>query len=61
MPMVKAMTITVDSLLPRSKLDCDGHYNMAVKGLDIVVTLGMFPNSSTPQMDGWGGIYRLTI
>ena len=37
MPMVMAMTITVDSLLPRPKLDCDGCYDVAVKGLNIVV------------------------
>ena len=61
MMTVKAMTIIVDSLLLRLKLDYDGAYDMAVKGLDIVVTLGMFPNSSTPQMAGWGGIYSLTI
>ena len=35
--MVMAMTITVDSLLPRPKLDCDGCYDVAVKGLNIVV------------------------
>ena len=31
MPTVKAMTITVDSLLPRPKLDSDVAYDMAVK------------------------------
>ena len=32
-----AMTITVDSLLPRLKLDCDGGYDVAMKGLSVVV------------------------
>ena len=36
MPTVKAMTITVDSLLPRPKLDCDWGYDVAVKGLNVV-------------------------
>jgi len=31
------MTITVDSLLLRPKLDCDGGYDMAVKGASVVV------------------------
>jgi len=34
---VMAMTITVDSLLPRPKLDCDRGYDVAVKGLSVVV------------------------
>ena len=38
MVMVKAMTITVDSLLPRPKCGYDGVYNVAVKGLSVVVT-----------------------
>jgi hypothetical protein len=37
MPTVKAMTITVDSLLPRPKLDCDVGYDAAVKGMSVVV------------------------
>jgi hypothetical protein len=37
MPMVKAMTITVDSLLPRPKLDYDVCYDAAVKGASVVV------------------------
>ena len=37
MPTVMAMTISVDSLLPRPKLDCDGGYNVAMKGLSVVV------------------------
>jgi hypothetical protein len=37
MLMVKAMTITVDNLLPRSKLDYDRGYDVAVKGLNVVV------------------------
>ena len=36
-PTVMAMTITADSLLPRSKCDCDGSYDMAVKGPNVVM------------------------
>ena len=35
--MVWAMTITVDSLLPRLKLNCDVGYDVAVKGASVVV------------------------
>ena len=38
MMTVKAMTIIVDSLLPRPKLDCDEGYDMAMKGSSVVVT-----------------------
>jgi hypothetical protein len=34
---MEAMTMTVDSLLPRLKLDCDGSYDVVVKGLNVVV------------------------
>ena len=37
MLMVKAMTIIVDSLLPRPKLDYDVGYDVAVKGASVVV------------------------
>ena len=37
MPTVKAMTITVDSLLPRPKLDYDMGYDAAIKGASVVV------------------------
>jgi hypothetical protein len=37
MPTVKAMTITIDNLLPRPKLDCDVGYDAAVKGASVVV------------------------
>ena len=37
MLMVKAMTITVDSLPPRPKLDCDASYDVAMKGASVVV------------------------
>ena len=37
MVTVKAMTITVDSLLPRPKLDCDVGYDVAVKDASVVV------------------------
>ena len=39
MPTMKAMTITTDILLPRPKLDYDGGYDVAVKGLSVVVTI----------------------
>ena len=39
MATVKAMTITVDSLLPRAKLDYDVGYDAAVKGASVVVTV----------------------
>ena len=39
MATVKAMTITVDSLLPRLKLDCDVGYDAAAKGASVVVYL----------------------
>ena len=34
---VRAMIITADSLPPRPKLDCDGGYDVAVKGASVVV------------------------
>ena len=37
MATVKAMTITVDSLLPRLKLNYDVGYDVAVKGASVVV------------------------
>jgi hypothetical protein len=40
MATVKAMTITVDSLLPRPKLNCDVGYDVAVKGASVVVWQG---------------------
>ena len=40
MATVKAMTITVDSLLPRLKLDYDVGYDAAVKCASVVVHAG---------------------
>ena len=37
MATVKAMTITVDSLLPRMKLDYDVGYDATMKGASVVV------------------------
>jgi hypothetical protein len=37
MPTVKSMTITIDILLPRLKLDCNVGYDVAVKGASVVV------------------------
>ena len=37
MMTVMAMTIAVDSLLSRPKCGCDGGYDVAVKGLSVVV------------------------
>jgi hypothetical protein len=34
------MTITIDSLLPRPKLDYDVGYNVTVKGASVVVEVG---------------------
>ena len=39
MATVKAMTITIDSLLLRPKLDCDMGYDTAVKGASVVVSV----------------------
>jgi hypothetical protein len=36
-PTVRAMTITVDSLLLRLKFGCDRGYDVAVIGLNVVV------------------------
>ena len=36
-PTVMAMTITADSLLPKPKCGCDGGYDVAMKGLSVVV------------------------
>jgi hypothetical protein len=38
MATVKAMTITVDSLLPRPKLDYGVGYDAAMKGASVVVS-----------------------
>ena len=39
MVTVKAMTITVNSLLPRPKLDYDVDYDAAVKGASVIVKM----------------------
>jgi len=39
---VRAMTITANSLLPRPKCDCDGGYDVAMKGLSVVVFGSVF-------------------
>ena len=39
MATVKAVTITVESLLPRPKLDYDVGYDVAMKGASVVVFL----------------------
>jgi hypothetical protein len=44
MVTVKAMIITVDSLLSRSKLDCDVGYDATVKGAGVVVIVGFGDN-----------------
>ena len=41
MATVKAMTITVDSLVPRPKLDCNVGYDVVVKGASVVVYLSL--------------------
>jgi len=40
---VRAMTITIDSLLLKMKFGCDGGYDVAVKGLNIVVRNNFLP------------------
>ena len=47
-----AMSITADSLLLRSKLDCDVGYDAAVKGVSVVVTP---PPHVSPQTDPSAG------
>ena len=37
MATVKAMTITVNSSVPRLKLDCDVGYDVAAKGASVAV------------------------
>jgi hypothetical protein len=50
---VKAMTITADSLLPRTKLDYDVGYDTTIKGASVVV--------SHPMHDPIGGaVHRAT-
>ena len=44
-PTVMAMSITMDSLLPRPKLDCDAGYDAAVKGTSVVVSCLKFRTS----------------
>ena len=41
MPTMKAMTITIDSLLAKPKLDCDVDYDTAVKCASVVVRASM--------------------
>jgi hypothetical protein len=43
---VMAMTITADSLMPRPKLNCDRDYDVAVKGVSVVVVDPNFDSSS---------------
>jgi hypothetical protein len=38
---VRAMIITANGLLPRPKLDCDGGYDVAMKGPSIVVKMDL--------------------
>ena len=49
MPIVMAMTITVNSLLLRLKLDCDGGYDVAMKGLSVVVIFGSYGYTQLPK------------
>ena len=48
---VKAMTIIVDSLPPRPKLDYDVGYDMAMKGTSIVVA-GTMAKDALSLSDG---------
>jgi hypothetical protein len=50
MPTVKAMTVTVDSLLPRLKLDCNVGYDATMKGVSVVVKNSEFFNLQSLQL-----------
>jgi hypothetical protein len=39
-----AMTITADSILPRTKSDCDRGYDVTVKGASVIVTENRLKN-----------------
>jgi hypothetical protein len=61
MPTVKAMTITVDSLPPTPKLDCNGGYDVAVKGPSVVVIAHYLKHCSyMGQGRGISGVPRNT-
>ena len=51
MPTVRAMTITVDSLLPRPKCGCNRGYDVAVKGLSVVVKVKHYNVSNLHKHD----------
>jgi hypothetical protein len=57
MPTVKAMTITVDSLLPRLKLDCDVGYDAAVRGASVVVYSASKTINEVGNMILWYGMF----
>ena len=48
MTMVRAMTITADSLLPRTKSGYDGAYDVAMKGQIVVVVILSSPLYHSP-------------
>jgi hypothetical protein len=54
MVTMKAMTITIDSLLPRPKLDCDVGYDVAVKGASVVVSVQGVPSTQEEVADNSG-------
>ena len=57
MPTVKAMTITVDSLLPMPKLDCDVGYDAVVKGVSVVMYSAYKTIDEVGNMILWYGAY----
>ena len=59
MPMVKAMTIIVDSLLSWLKLDCDVGYNVAIKGASVVVYSAYKTIDEVGNMILWYGAFMV--
>ena len=49
MPTVKAMTLTVDSLLPMLKLDCDVGNDATMKGASVVVLVDQWSPDGVHQ------------
>jgi hypothetical protein len=59
MPTVKAMTITVDSLKSRSKLDYDVGYDVAVKGVSVVLYSAYKTIDEVRNMILWYGSFMV--
>ena len=59
MPMVKAMTIIVDSLLSWLKLDCDVGYDAVVKGVSVVMYSAYKTIDEVGNMILWYGVFMV--